>query len=493
MEDIKFKSKLKSKSDRLVHKVVPNTVEDASEDVKEYLIGDLIGPYWSKLEGTILAKAIISMALWKVISGILLLSFLFCIFWNVCCPTRLDDGTEAQRFADGKETGCPRPEDERQIGNYDAGEWTGITQLLMINAYGSIFRSSRVIRQVCFAFLLTICIFFITASMRIDRQFVKDFKRVNDYLMTFLPFFFAMYLNTIIGRWWAMRTCGIGALTSTIMDMYNLLAVCSKGSSAVDEHHPAQVALRYGLLSFDISWITNGGRPFDIDELIHKGYLLENERSLIEKCKAENSNPAQAIWAWILSLVMIMVDKKQLEKVHLKRTLRLVDNGKAATRCIATYTSCQIPMAWVHLMTTAVNICTLTLCGQTALEMVAIIADPEAKFLTCRGSSCHLGTLLPRMCLALVYVIVLPCVYYGFLDLGCSLMNPLGLDTSDFPRMRYLKGMMKEANGIKMLATELPPVITAMKKAGSRKERKVDAGLSEGSHFDQQSDSDGED
>lgn len=298
-----------------------------------------------------------------------------------------------------------------------------------------------------------------------------------------------MYLNTIIGRWWAMRTCGIGALTSTIMDMYNLLAVCTKGGSAVDEHHPAQVALRYGLLSFDISWMTNGRRPFDIDELIHKGYLLENERSLIEKCKDENSNPAQAIWAWILSLVMVMVDQKQLEQIHLKRALRLVDNGKAATRCIATYSSCQIPMAWVHLMTTAVNVCTLTLCGQTALEMNAIIADPQAKFL--EGNA--LGTLMPRMCLAIVYVIVLPCVYYGFLDLGCSLMNPLGMDPSDFPRMRYLKGMMKEANGIKMLATELPPVITAMKKAGGGNERKVEAGLSTGSHFEQQSDSDGDD
>merc|ERR1719420_2454751 len=73
----------------------------------------------------------------------------------------------------------------------------------------------------------------------------KEINTISKYMNAFLPFLFAMYLSTVFGRWWTMRTAGIGQMWQVVDDLCILTAVNCPGEQ-FKAHREAM--LRYGLL-----------------------------------------------------------------------------------------------------------------------------------------------------------------------------------------------------------------------------------------------------
>lgn len=390
----------------------------------------------------------------------LFLMLLVCLCKNLCFPTKLDDLTKDELQADGNANLSSDPMAEEQLGNYEPDDWADGRQLMMMNAVGSTFRRPGMLRQQLFVLVLFGCFLCLWRGVKESDTIKKDVTNISTYFMTLMPFFFAMYLVMIFNRWWAMRTQGIGTVWQVTMDLCQLMAAYLPGK----ENAPVkELTLRYGLLCFDLVFM-HARKEVNLDELVRKGYLMEGEeKEALKQCQAEKGNLPHAVWVWQLGIWSRLLKEGKVEVFQAKKAQSLICDGRAAVKLIFTHITCQVPLAWVHLMTTLVNIAVLTVCMRCSVIVDAIIDDPldpacgTVVFCLADGKI-HLNKTI-RISLQMVFVLIVPFILWGFLAFTNALINPFGYDSVDFPRMRYLKGVKNEGRGILLLGEKMPTVV----------------------------------
>lgn len=337
---------------------------------------------------------------------------------------------------------------ERQIVHYDPDKLVHISILLRLFAKGSLCSKGKVWYQVFFH----VCLWFVITMVLLstvkyaERLDDRPIRTLSSTLNRFMPFIFAMYLNVVFGRWWTMRTQGLGSMWQAVDDLGVILA-----SHCPGDHFKEQrgAMLRYGMLSQALIYHT-ARKDLNLETLVEDGLLAETERHVLQG--AVGSMP-QTVWVWILDLWKSLHTNGHIEWWVLQEAQDLVVEGRRSVKVALTYVTCQIPFGWVHLMTLMVNITILVLVVKTAVVAAKDIADMRAGAWPCsldadRGFVCNTDfrdevALMSQ----LVQLFIVPFLFLAFLEFTNELSNPYGEDPHDFPRNVYMTGMRNENLG----------------------------------------------
>lgn len=345
--------------------------------------------------------------------------------------------------------------EEHQIVSYDSDEVTYFGVMVRLFSKGSLFANPKVWKQVfghvlVYAFLTCLLAQVLRSASRLN---AKEMVTISKYMNAFLPFLFAMYLSTVFGRWWTMRTAGIGQMWQVVDDLCILMAVNCPG-----EKFKAQkdAMLRYGLLCQALIYqIARNPTPTEqekkenMDQLVKEKWLTEQERPILE---SSVGNKAQTVWVWILDLWAGLYKDKHIEWFCLSQASSLVVEGRRAVKVVFTHLTCQLPFGWVHLITCMLNLTIIILickCAIVSAKTFAVMAHaPSPCAWTDNGIQCA-GNFTPEINLVSqwIQIVILPLLYLGFLEFTNELTNPFGIDPHDFPRLKYMAGMRAENQG----------------------------------------------
>lgn len=383
---------------------------------------------------TLLSK--FHMSFWMDV--LLLLLFLTCC----CCCLREFIASYREKRIDDEHAG------EKQIVHYDADRLVHLSILLRLFAKGSLCAKGKVWQQVTFFFILWVVLTLVLLSTiryasKLDD---KSIRTLSSYLNSFMPFFFAMYLNVVFGRWWTMRTAGLGAMWQVVDDLCVILASHCPGDKFEQQR---STLLRYGLLSQALIYQVARKQVY-LEQLVTDGLLMPSEKLLLEE--APGSLP-QTVWVWILDLWRKLHTEGHIEWWVVQHAQKLCGEGRRAIKTIFTYVTCQIPFGWVHLMTFMVNITLIVLVTKAAIITAKDVAHMQGSVLPCtmdirEGFSCN-SDFHDQVSIfsQIIQLIIVPFLFLAFLEFTNELTNPFGEDPHDFPRKVYMCGMRDENLG----------------------------------------------
>jgi len=402
---------------------------DASPD-QEIVIGGSIGQAIANVRGVMPKNLWVDILLILLFVGLILCSIRECV--SHYHSTRAEDAHT----------------NERQIVGYDADRLVHLSILLRLFAKGSLCAKGKVWYQVLFH----LCLWFIITMMLLsgvkyaERLDDRPIKTLSSYLNSFMPFFFAMYLNVVFGRWWTMRTAGLGSMWQAVDDLCVMLASHCPGEKHKEERG---AMLRYGMLSQALIYHT-ARKDLNLQRLVDDGLLAKSEKHVLQD--APGSMP-QTVWVWVLDLWKSLHTKGHIEWWVLQEAQDIVVEGRRSVKTALTYITVQIPFGWVHLMTVMVNITILVLVLKSAIITAKDVADMWSTSWPCiidvdRGFVCNTDFrdevgLLSQM----IQMVIVPFLFLAFLEFTNELSNPFGEDPHDFPRNVYMTGMRNENLG----------------------------------------------
>lgn len=386
----------------------------------------------------------------------------FLVFGCCCCCLR-------EIFASFREKQIEDHQKEKQIVSYDQDRLVHLSILLRLFTRGSLCAKAKVWSQVGFFLILWVVLTVVLLSTiryasKLDD---KSIRTLSSYLTSFMPFFFAMYLNVVFGRWWTMRTAGLGAMWQAVDDMCVILASHCPGDKFESQR---STLLRYGLLSQALIYQV-ARKEVDLQELLENGILMPSEMKALEE--APGSMP-QTVWVWILDLWRKLHSEGHIEWWVVQHAQKLIGEGRRAIKTIFTYVTCQIPFGWVHLMTFMVNITLIVLVLKAAIITAKDIADMQASPNPCTmdirdGFSCN-SDFHDQVSIfsQVIQLIIVPFLFLAFLEFTNELTNPFGEDPHDFPRHVYMCGMRDENLGFFHVAGKgtlvgAPPILSNLK------------------------------
>jgi predicted membrane chloride channel (bestrophin family) len=398
------------------------------------------------------------MGLWMDVALMFLVITCCC-----CCLREMIASFREKQADDGKGV------QERQIVSYDADRLVHLSILLKLFTRGSLCSKGKVWSQVTFFLVLWMVLTLILLSTiryaaKLDD---KSIRTLSSYLNSFMPFFFAMYLNVVFGRWWTMRTAGLGTMWQCIDDLCVILASHCPGERFESQR---STLLRYGLLSQALIYQV-ARKEIALQELVDTGILMPSELMALEE--APGSMP-QTVWVWILDLWRKLHSEGHIEWWVVQHAQKLISEGRRAIKTIFTYVTCQIPFGWVHLMTFMVNITIIVLVLKASIITAKDIADMKAAPNPCsmdikEGFSCN-SDFHDQVSIfsQVMQLIIVPFLFLAFLEFTNELTNPFGEDPHDFPRHVYMCGMRDENLGFFHVAGKgtlvgAPPILANLK------------------------------
>jgi len=345
-------------------------------------------------------------------------------------------------------------ENEQQIVKYDQSQLSDLLVLLQPWSRGSIFRRTRIWWQIAVYIFLasTTAVLFVRLTRWPARLNPDALSKVSNYFSTFLPFLFGIYLNNIFNRWWGMRTQGVSGIANSLSSMSVIMASQLRGHVKGECKH---LLLRYGLLSHELVYRAARGTDAKLADLVEAGTLTPEECGILQDLP---SGPikAQAVWVWIQLLWDGLLEQKAIPwHVH-QVVLRIIADGRVAVKSIFTYLNTQIPFAYVHLMACLVHFNLLLLALQSGMiigKSVGIIRE-KATSGKLNSADTEATTLLMSQ---VFYLIMVPMVYLGFLELSQEISDPFGTDLNDFPRAQYHNVMQDENEAFIFMAETVPP------------------------------------
>jgi len=265
-------------------------------------------------------------------------------------------------------------------------------------------------------------------------DFSESFETMANYFTALIGFMISMFVTTLFGRWWAIRTDGLGGLWGAVDDLIVLLSIHmpSRDDRAIKER-----ILRLGLLSHRLVYAQAQSLESreHLKQLVNVGLMTVEELDVLEK---EFSKP-QAVWVWIGQILHALAAKGkfQCNDVMLPKLDKLCVKARSSIGLIFAYTDTQVPFAYVHLLVLSIifSNCLIALKCGLAIGF-------------CFGSSPGQTTIdVPNAMKVIVQVChlaVIPFFYHAFVHIGLELANPLGTDYLCLPGYSFHVWMRNE-------------------------------------------------
>jgi hypothetical protein len=260
-------------------------------------------------------------------------------------------------------------------------------------------------------------------------------------------FLLSFYTSITVGRWWTMRTAGVGAIKAATVDLQLLLRQCVLTGGTKEDDTILDAVQRYGRASLQLVFLwrqqelAKGGDHFK--SLVGpKGHNLLTEDEcdkLLNKDGVPKHCLHETIWAWQIAVVSKLkgkIQSDQLQRLLLEKCME----GRAAAQCIHTHLAVRVPMQYVHLLGFLVKMHNLVLSVIMGLLF---------------GAALRNGYII--LCVQLfARTLILPFLFNAILLINCDLADPFNGGEIDFPGDIYVGNLGKDCAGMQDLTTNLP-------------------------------------
>ena len=151
----------------------------------------------------------------------------------------------------------------------------------------------------------------------------KDIHAICDNLSTMASFMLTFFTSLNVARWWRLRTDGVGSLfeASTSLTLYLSRWVTK------DEHVLSSIR-RYARASLMLIFMEQRGYGDDLQILVSRGLLTEEEMELLEQVRYSRS---EAIWVWVMEIIVRLRKEGLIDCDHILAVIIQACNGKDAT------------------------------------------------------------------------------------------------------------------------------------------------------------------
>ncbi|CAE7941372.1 unnamed protein product, partial [Symbiodinium sp. KB8] len=125
-----------------------------------------------------------------------------------------------------------------------------------------------------------------------QRNWLEDADKMCSFLTSLIGVLLGFYISTVMTRWWSMRSDGIGGMWGAVNDLCVLTGSFFPGP---EWRKLRTLILRYGLISFELTFMENEDQDEDLDALMQRHLLTSDEAA----CLAGNPSKGMAVWTWV--------------------------------------------------------------------------------------------------------------------------------------------------------------------------------------------------
>lgn len=262
---------------------------------------------------------------------------------------------------------------------------------------------------------------------------MRAFAKIMTGLAAFLLSF---YTSTSVGRWWTVRTQGIGGIKAATMDLTMFIS-----QFVTREDKVLKAIRRYSRASLTMVFLWRRHKmDFETlkSQLLNRGILEEED---IKKLWTWNHCLHETIWSWQAGIVTMLYKEGRIKSDQLLALLlQRVADGRQAVQLIHTHVAVRIPMQYVHLLGLLVKMHNFVLALIMGILFGAALRELE-----------HV------VCFQLFgRTLILPFLFNAILLINAELADPFEGAASDFPNTPYEKALEKDGEAFVLASANLP-------------------------------------
>jgi hypothetical protein len=241
---------------------------------------------------------------------------------------------------------------------------------------------------------------------------------MTGYLSGLVGFVLGLFVSLAIGRWWEVRISCYGGWWGNTESVMMYLSAFFPGTSGTDQE-VKELFLRYTLLSHAMIFSTQQGTNKDLRWAVDSKLATAKESKLLEKTAAQAVVPLM----WCMSMIGEQCKTGRIPFPELVGGVldTHILGAKGGIGGAFTFTGVQLPLAYVHIVALCTKLTFLLITLQVGVEWAVGFREND------------LFLILAN----LLYIIVVPTVYQGLLDIQEQIRNPFGTDEADFPQYTY--------------------------------------------------------
>jgi hypothetical protein len=266
------------------------------------------------------------------------------------------------------------------------------------------------------------------------RQFAMIMTGLSAFLLTF-------YTSLSVGRWWTVRTQGVGGIKAAAVQIEMIVA-----QFCTQEEQVLEAIRRYGRTSLRLIFLWRRKELDLIEEkLLNPKTLLTAEEIKLMK-NWESPAMHETIWAWQMGIVTMLHREGKLPDGNIfKILLEHCHAGRHAVQVAHTHIAQRVPMQYVHIMGFLVKMHNLVLAVITGILFGAAFSGKE--WLIC--------------CQLLGRNLLLPFLFNAILLMNAELSDPFDGGTGDsFPDIKYCDNITMDCQKIVEASQNMPSWIT---------------------------------
>lgn len=265
---------------------------------------------------------------------------------------------------------------------------------------------------------------------------MQEFEKFTNYWNVFIPFILGLYISLNIGRWWTLRTQGVGEVLDAAQNVILLLNGMFPGVGWEEVHDQV---LKYSLAS--ISLITSACRGHeDVQSLGPQGDDLLTQ----EELEILNDIPYRArpvlMWTWVLMLTSRVTEDYNINSGKFRDIALQCTKARNGISTIHTYLRTQLPFAYVHLVTFMVNLNNFFVAIKCGFLFALAIKEGQT------------GRAINQF----FFVCIVPPLYQGLLTISFIIHDPFGEDLLDFPIMAFQEYINEAASSMTTMGCRCP-------------------------------------
>jgi len=260
---------------------------------------------------------------------------------------------------------------------------------------------------------------------------MREFAMIMTVLASLLLSF---YTAMAVGRWWAMRTAGIGGIKAATVEIENVIS-----QTVTQDPQVLSAVRRYGRASLLLIFLWRRKSLGTLkQELVTLKVLTENEADQLLKW---NHDLHETLWAWQSAIVCTLWQEGKIpSEIVLRQLLERCSDGRKAVQVIHTHLAVKIPMQYVHLLCLLVKMHNLVLSIIMGTLFGAAVRNGEA-----------------IICVQLVArTFLLPLLFNAILLINAELSDPFSGNPSDFPGNAYQNALENDGGAFVKAAQAQP-------------------------------------
>mmetsp|Transcript_23100 Transcript_23100/g.41741 ORF Transcript_23100/g.41741 Transcript_23100/m.41741 type:complete len:561 (+) Transcript_23100:79-1761(+) len=329
---------------------------------------------------------------------------------------------------------------KQKIIKYDFPKLINLGPFLTLFAKGTVFNLTRTLFLNVGKYVV---IFAISAACLLSSADVDDFadnslpsiEQLTSNLQTFCPFLFGLFVSLTLGRWWSVRSGGIGATADHIVNVCSFLTanaarrlVRSQDWHLFKANHDRIV--RYGIASLTCLAKESRGPEAPLDDLVNLKLLSESEKVLVEASPPHTR--ALCLWCWMTCVATETMEMVKLPPPNMNILFNDLNAGIDGLHTVHQYLGTQLPFPYVHMITLLVDLHNIVIAVAAGMSFAVKLHEENP-------SACIIEVLR---------LLIVPTMYQGLLQICVFLSDPMGDDIIDFPIMEYQLGISEACSSI---------------------------------------------